>query len=521
MLTLGGVTVIAVAIGWLAPAGSTQSRYDLRSRYSAPLDLSNQVTPLATVGQGLNDHSSTALFTVAFKGIPAGLTLDRVPIAILSSYDGSVWGINAPFALVGSDLPPGPTARVPSATVTQTYHLTAYPSAFLPALERPSKLLGVQLAFDRTTGMVVSSSGPGAPLTYRVVSNLPEFTPVEERRALPGIDPLLAPLVLPPPEGWPADMVEFAHRYGVGATPLDRLDALQTELRSRDFGYSTTARPDHTLGVLQSFLDPSASPANVDGRLGDSEQFASAFAVLARIEGIPSRVIVGYRVNSKEAAAGQQIRVKASDIAAWAEVNLNGVGWIPFDPTNTTPRNPAPSPSNAVKVAPTTVAGPTKGVSTINAPTHHPHGSAGWWLVALALTGGAVPVLIAGAKRIRKRRRRSRGTATDRILGAWLEARDQLQVRRLPVHRSTTLGEAARDCVEADRVDVADRIRAMQPLVDRALYAPETPSDDDAKAAWEIEGWIEAALVKQDAPLERIRAELDPRPLVSLRGPRH
>ncbi len=65
---------------------------------------------------------------------------------------------------------------------------------------------------------------------------------------------------------------------------------------------------------------------------GFCEHFASSFVVLMRAAGIPARVVVGYQggeVNPIE----NYIIVRQSDAHAWAEVWLQGRGWVRVDPT--------------------------------------------------------------------------------------------------------------------------------------------------------------------------------------------
>lgn len=64
---------------------------------------------------------------------------------------------------------------------------------------------------------------------------------------------------------------------------------------------------------------------------GYCSYFATAFVLLARGEGIPARYVQGFciPVNGKE----QEITVKSSMAHAWPEVYIEGVGWIPFEPT--------------------------------------------------------------------------------------------------------------------------------------------------------------------------------------------
>ena len=65
-------------------------------------------------------------------------------------------------------------------------------------------------------------------------------------------------------------------------------------------------------------------------RQGFCEHYASAFAVMMRAAGIPSRVVLGYQ-------GGEMNRdymiVRQADAHAWTEVWLEGLGWRRFDPT--------------------------------------------------------------------------------------------------------------------------------------------------------------------------------------------
>lgn len=98
--------------------------------------------------------------------------------------------------------------------------------------------------------------------------------------------------------------------------------------------------------VLQKFnreefyytLEPPAlGESPVDGflfetRRGFCEHYASAFAVLMRAAGIPSRVVLGYQ-GGEINPLGQYMIVRQADAHAWNEVWLPGRGWYRVDPT--------------------------------------------------------------------------------------------------------------------------------------------------------------------------------------------
>ncbi len=68
-------------------------------------------------------------------------------------------------------------------------------------------------------------------------------------------------------------------------------------------------------------------------RAGFCEHFASAFVVLMRSAGVPSRVVTGY-LGGEYNTLGEYLIVRQSDAHAWAEVWLPNRGWVRVDPTN-------------------------------------------------------------------------------------------------------------------------------------------------------------------------------------------
>ena len=65
---------------------------------------------------------------------------------------------------------------------------------------------------------------------------------------------------------------------------------------------------------------------------GHCEYFASSMAVLLRSNGIPSRVITGFRGGQFNQVNGTYI-VRARDAHSWVEAYIPGAGWTSFDPT--------------------------------------------------------------------------------------------------------------------------------------------------------------------------------------------
>ncbi|GAB3354647.1 DUF3488 and transglutaminase-like domain-containing protein [Lysobacter tyrosinilyticus] len=69
-----------------------------------------------------------------------------------------------------------------------------------------------------------------------------------------------------------------------------------------------------------------------DTKAGFCQHFSSAFVVLMRGAGIPARIVTGYAGGYRNPLGDYWI-VRRSDAHAWAEVWLQGRGWVRVDPT--------------------------------------------------------------------------------------------------------------------------------------------------------------------------------------------
>ena len=84
-------------------------------------------------------------------------------------------------------------------------------------------------------------------------------------------------------------------------------------------------------------LDPPTGPGNQLERFlfvthaGYCQQFAAAFALLARLDGLPTRVAVG--TTPGQLIQGDTYQVTTADLHTWPEVLFAGLGWVRFEPT--------------------------------------------------------------------------------------------------------------------------------------------------------------------------------------------
>ena len=162
----------------------------------------------------------------------------------------------------------------------------------------------------------------GPTSAYQLETTIPLFEPREIVGALPARDPTYLQL----PEGLPARMLEFAEQFKGDESAYIRANNIHGFLREK---YSYGAPEPGRLFVESP---PGHDPVDwflFERRWGDSGSFSSAFVVLARAAGIPARVVAGWAIEG-----GQEPQVVNADQAhQWAEIALEGIGWVTFDPT--------------------------------------------------------------------------------------------------------------------------------------------------------------------------------------------
>ncbi|MFD2399783.1 transglutaminase domain-containing protein [Prauserella oleivorans] len=199
---------------------------------------------------------------------------------------------------------------------------------------------------------------------------------------------------------------------------------------------------------------PQLSEFLLESKRGTSEQFAAAYVALARIKGIPARLVVGFRAPA-DRRPGERYTVRNEHVLAWPEVAVEGVGWVPLDPSGTATAagsGPARGLAAATEEVRATLPPPDqlRDAPVAPEPVAASSGSGGDWsfpfLVLLAVPVGGALVWVAGvplvtALRARRRRRRPGAGA---VIGAWEEARDRLRAYGVPVSTGMTVRDLAR-----------------------------------------------------------------------------
>jgi len=238
----------------------------------------------------------------------------------------------------------------------------------------------------------------------------------------------------------------------------------------------------------RSDADPVA--AFLDRREGFCQQFASAYALMARSLGLPARVAVGFTqgdaVDGTDGSTTYVVRGRHAH--TWPEVHFDGVGWVPFEPT-TGRGNPQavdytgvePAQAEAPTAEATTTTTTTSTTLPIDADTATTvpsgqvnavgargndatdDGGSSWWRqsILLAVTLAAVPMALLALGRRRRRSALRRDADGGRIAAAWAGALTDL----------STIGIVP--TVSETPLEFADRV-ATVPLLDGAA-----PSGDD------------------------------------------
>jgi hypothetical protein len=146
---------------------------------------------------------------------------------------------------------------------------------------------------------------------------------------LPRDAPVAVPAAVPPewletPGGALGERMATLARAAAGeGTLLDRLAGLRTHLRTT-LGYSLQTDNARNLDPLENFL--------FQEQRGHCEYFATAGALLARSLGVPSRVAYGWAGGTYYEGSNLFV-FRAREAHAWAEVLLDGHGWVVLDPT--------------------------------------------------------------------------------------------------------------------------------------------------------------------------------------------
>lgn len=458
--------------------------------------------PFVGIRQQLVSQTNVPVFVATVSG---DLPADRISwrMVTLDTFDGTQWHIGGRPRIVRSDEVDrfedrefafaGPVADVVADVTVLALQMDWLPAPYAPtAMTSPNDAVDQgfrvrtddgSLRFDALTyrGMqyTVRSAVPQPDLDIlgRLASGVPSivFRNAVADEAFTYRDDTVAPIpqrTLPDPDRYldlpdtiGPRVVSLARATTANLqTDFERAIALETFFRTPGtFRYSTAVLPGHGASDLADWL---LDPESANYRTGYCEQFATAMAVMARMVGIPSRVVLGFTPGS--VIEDGRVVVRDRNAHAWVELWMPSQGWVAFDPT---PRGDGVNPPAAAdipfdiapyldipdaarpaptgggtgpvlfrddeEVAPTTIPQSGGGSTVISVPRLPA------WSLPAALSVLAGFGLIPGLKWLR-RRRRLRRLSTGDIAAAWQELVDRLTDLGDPPSPTTTPLEIAR-----------------------------------------------------------------------------
>ena len=443
--------------------------------------------------------------------------LPNFRLSVLDHFDGSQWSSTEKFVEAASVLPPAPATSAPKEQ-SDPRRVRARPRRLLAAHVGHA---GARVAADRGAGRhlgLAGHAGPGGDghaLLGDVDGGRPLPRPTPGRGARPvgsGRSDPAAGLGRRRRCRSPR-----AQEATAGATGADaQLSALQRYLTSAPFHFSFQAPAGQSYARIRQFL--------TTDHAGTSEQFATAFALMARSLGLPTRVVAGFRHGALKDGA---VSVTSTDAYAWTEVHLAGLGWVSYDstpfgaapvtPPSTTPGTTVPeggegqAPGAADEAGTASTASDAAGGTRLSPRT----------VVAFSLMGLVVlivvvlPLAVLAVRSARTRRRRRAPTPEGRTLGAWRHAVEP--VRSPPGRPLSTLTVAEITAVADDQFgeDLGRSLGGLGAIANRAQFDPRGVAVEEADAAWAQADSFRRETRRHLGRGARLVAAVDPRTLRS------
>jgi hypothetical protein len=287
-------------------------------RTSYPLlDFLNRGAGAATVGftdqvrlgavSGIQEDSAI-IFRASMEKINDDLLYWRG--IVLDYFDGNSWKSSQKANRNISAFP-----ILAGKRVVQTIYIEPYENKYFFALDKP---LNISLQhLQRHPDLTFFQAGNiSRRIKYVAWSSLSET--VREKDIDRGIY-----LELPRKVGKDGRISELARRFAVINDAEATVRSMRAFLKNGNYRYSLKNLPLSS-HPMEDFL--------FKYRYGNCEYFASAMAVMLRIDGIPSRMVGGYRGGYYN-EMGKYYLVPQRNAHVWVEAYIDNKGWIRADPT--------------------------------------------------------------------------------------------------------------------------------------------------------------------------------------------
>ncbi|MGV8895773.1 MAG: transglutaminaseTgpA domain-containing protein [Rhodoglobus sp.] len=506
IIVAGSILLGGVAGFWTAPPND--QRFVLRDEIQPPFDPLDYPSPLSGFRHYTKQVTDDVLFTVS--GLEVG---DTIRLATLDTFTGKLWNVTGPessangsgsFELVGRELPT-PTLITPVQRDDVTFTIEGYDDVWLPSLGYPTTLSFTggdaenetdNLRYNASTGTAVLTSGLRKGDTYTLDAEVQKVIPVEQLA-----DAKIANIELPDIDGSPDIVTVRAGEYaGSATTPIAQLEAIRLALTNNGFlshgraSDTVPSRAGHGADRITDLFERTQM-------VGDQEQYASAYALMARSLGYPARVVMGY---APEVVEGQSSTpVTGDDVTVWTEVAFAGTGWVSFNPTpdeTDIPQDQVPKPQSEpqpqVRQPPRAdnddedLLSPVELEESDDTDKELGFLLPGWvWVVALSILIPAIlfftPILIIGAIKTRRaRKRRTMGARHDRVAGAWEELTDRYSELGYVVPPKLTRILVADSLEQQVQAPEALRLRGLAIATDEAVFSGQEIDEARSEIVW-------------------------------------
>ena len=499
VLLAGSLGIGAVTGGHLP--GTDGPRTVLRSFVLPPFDITQFPSPLVgfrKYTEGAKVVWDQELFTVSDAA--AG---SLVRLSVLDDYAGTVWNAGGAsstggtaFRRVGSTIAP-PDNDPESAeqvravvTIGAAYAGLADANAWVPSLGYPhslvfggdrAKILADSIRYNPGTGQALVAARLSAGDT---ITLLVSPVPIVGDSFVAGSG---SSMPADATQSVSAKAVKWADKKAPG---WPQLAAVADTLRNGAYSDGTKSGetqylPGHSLSRLSTFL---TRPQLV----GNDEQYAATFALMANSLGVPARVVMG-------AVLPADGRVRGQDVHAWVEVRSADGRWYAVPSARFVPdRNKSPQQqpqavaddANAADVPPPNSQRPPGSVdatfdttpAVVRPPTLLERIAAlpPWVLLALQIAAYpliALAVIVGGlalARALRRRRRQGTGSPSRRLASGWRDYVDHARDLGVAVPAGLTRRE---EVALVGRADLAQR-------ADAAVFGWGDPDPEAIAAYW-------------------------------------
>ncbi|HET9058430.1 MAG TPA: transglutaminaseTgpA domain-containing protein [Acidimicrobiales bacterium] len=271
--------------------------------------------------------------------LPAFVVSSTLPsywsLTSLDYFDGTNWQSTGPYSGPGGPLPGPPSRQLAgrqlagNTAVHERFRIQGLSSPWLPVGFQPRSVWGLPgVSYNPSSSTLLVSPGTAEGTTYQVLAS--ESPALADPGSLDQATPLTtwdraemdAYLQIPP--GIPDNVTELAARLTAGKmTEYEKASAIEAFFHRPPFVYTLGPPPYPNGNDISGFLFATHA--------GYCQQYATAFAVLARLAGLPTRIAVGFTTGTSLGPG--EWEVSGADAHAWPEVWFPRAGWVPFEPT--------------------------------------------------------------------------------------------------------------------------------------------------------------------------------------------